>query len=264
VFVNLNFAPVAPKLCPMRHAFGSCFLLPARTYPVHVPLLLSFWLIAVSHLLAASKVHTVFLGSGKIVPYTVLGDPAGALPPEKQLRVRPLLVDGKVKEWTTGESHPVTDRTFVVRRALRLNDSLPGDKAEHWIWQRGPWLVVDRVKGGVTALHLPDYDPAISNVIWFRDYAAYCGLTASGKQLYAVVAQIAARKPVMAKKLSAWSPGENQPPACAAALWQREPLRVTFQPSGAASVSYDLVGLSAVLVEDGDGNDDSAAGASKN
>jgi hypothetical protein len=219
-----------------------------------------FFLIALSHSMAATKVHTVFLGSGKSVPYSVIGDPAGALPTEKQLRVRPLLVDDKVREWTTGESHAITDRSFVVRRALRLNDSLPGEKAEHWIWQRGPWLMIDRVKGSITALHLPDYDPAVSDVTWFRDYAAYCGLTASGKQLYAVVAQIAARKPVLAKKISAWSPGENQPPACAAAVWQKEPLRVTFQPSGATAISYDLVGLSAVLVEDGDGNDDTAAG----
>ncbi len=217
------------------------------------------WLIAIRPCLGAAKGHTVFLGAGKAVPYSAVGDPAGALPTEKQLRIRPLLVDGKVKEWTTGESHPVTDRTFVVRRALRLNDSLPADKIEHWTWQRGPWLMVDRAKGGVTALHLPDYDPAVSNVVWFRDYAAYCGLTASGKQLYAVVAQIASRKPVLAKKLSAWSAGENQLPACGAALWQREPLRVTFQPSGATPVSYDLVGLSAILVEDGDGNEETEA-----
>ena len=118
--------------------------------------------------------------------------------------------------------------------------------------------MVDRVKGSVTALHLPDYDPAVSDVVWFRDYAAYCGLTASGKQLYAVVAQISARKPVIAKKMSPWSPGESQPPACAAAVWERDPLRVTFQPTGAATVSYDLVGLSAVLVEDGDSNDEPA------
>jgi hypothetical protein len=230
--------------------------------PGTVLLALWLWLVAASPVSAATKVHTVFIGSGKSVPYSITGDPAGALPSEKQLRVRPLLVDGKVKEWTSGESHAITDRSFVIRRVLRLNDSLPSDKTEHWIWQRGPWLMVDRVKGSITALHLPDYDPAVSNVIWFRDYAAYCGLTASGKQLYAVVAQIAARKPVLAKKLSPWSPAEGQPPACAAAQWQREPLRVTFQPSGAAAVSYDLVGLSAVLVEEGDGNDEAASGAS--
>jgi hypothetical protein len=221
-------------------------------------LLLSLWLLQSAPCSAAAKVHTVFLGAGKNVAYSAVGDPAGALPDEKQLHVRALLVDGKAKEWTTGEAHNITDRTFVVRRALRLNDSLPGEKAEHWIWQRGPWLTIDRVKGSVTALHLPDYDPSVSSVIWFRDYAAYCGLTASGKQLYAVVAQIAARKPVLAKKLLPWSPGENQSPACAAAVWQRQPLRITFQPSGAIPVSYDLVGLSAVLVEDGDGNESSA------
>ena len=225
-------------------------------------MLVLLWPVAALHVSAATKVHTVFVGAGKNVPYSAVGDPAGALPGEKQLRVRPLIVDGKVKEWTSGESHTVTDRSFVVRRVLRLNDALPSDKTEHWIWQRGPWLMVDRLKGSITALHLPDYDPAVSNVIWFRDYAAYCGLTASGKQLYAVVAQIAARKPVLAKKLSPWSPGENQPPACATAQWQRDPLRVTFQPSGAAAVSYDLVGLSAVLVEEGDGNDEPASGAS--
>lgn len=207
---------------------------------------------------AAVKSHVVFLGSPKNVPYSIAGDPAGALPTENKLRVRPLMVDGKIKEWTSGDSHAITDRSFVVRRALRLNDSLPGEKTEHWIWQRGPWLMVDRVKGSVNALHLPDYDPAVSDVVWFRDYAAYCGLTASGKQLYAVVAQISARKPVIAKKLSPWSPEESQPPACAGAVWERDPLRVTFQPTGAAKVSYDLVGLSAVLVEEGDSNEEAA------
>jgi hypothetical protein len=248
----LYFGFLTPKLWAMCNRAGSRCSSP----------LLFLWLIATLPCLAATKVHTVFVGSGKNVPYSAAGDPAGALPGEKQLRVRPLLVDDKVKEWTSGETHAITDRSFVVRRVLRLNDSLPGDKTEHWIWQRGPWLMVDRVKGSITALHLPDYDPAVSNVIWFRDYAAYCGLTASGKQLYAVVAQVAARKPVLAKKISAWTPGENQSPACAAPQWQREPLRVTFQPSGATPVSYDLVGLSAVLVEDGDGNEESSSAPS--
>ncbi len=76
-------------------------------------------------------------------------------------------------------------------------------------------LAHDRpAEGSVTALHLPDYDPAISDVIWFRDYAAYCGLTASGKQLYAVGRQVTVRKPVVAKKLSAWNPGESTASLC--------------------------------------------------
>ena len=85
----------------------------------------------------------------------------------------------------------------------------PPTKRSQWVWQRGPWLLVDRVTGRVTALRLPDYDPGVSQVSWFRDYAAYCGLTPSGKSLYAVVAQIAARKPVLAKKLAAFDRGES-------------------------------------------------------
>ena len=63
---------------------------------------------------------------------------------KQELKVRPLMVDGKVKEWTTGEAHDVTDRSFAVRRAVRLNDALPADHGERWVWQRGPWLLVDR------------------------------------------------------------------------------------------------------------------------
>ena len=198
------------------------------------------------------KVHTVVLGAGKKVPYSKEGDPAGASATEKELRVRPLLVDGKVKEWTAGDSHDVTDRSFAIRRAIRLNDALPTDKVEHWVWQRGPWLLVDRTAGHIVALHLPDYDPGVSEVAWFRDYAAYCGLTAGGKQLYAVVAQVSARKPLVAKKLKPWDPLDHPAPACALAAWQREPLQITFQPTGGTAASFDLVGLSAVLVEDGD------------
>jgi hypothetical protein len=204
---------------------------------------------------AAPKQHMVGLGAAKKVPYSVAGDPAGAAPDEKELRVRPLVMDTRIKEWTTGEAHDVTERSFAVRRAIRLNDALPTDKTEHWVWQRGPWLLVDRVTGHITPIKLPDYDPAVSNVIWFRDYAAYCGLAASGRQLFAVVAQVAGRKPLLAKKLGTWDPEDHPKPACAPSTWQRDPLRITFQATGTEQVSYDLVGLSAVLVEDGDAGD---------
>jgi hypothetical protein len=205
---------------------------------------------------AKPKVHSLGLGAAKHVPYSILGDPAGAHADEKDLRVRPLIVDGKVKEWTTGDTHDVTDRSFVVRRALRINDALPTDKTEHWVWQRGPWLLIDRVTRHDTALRLPDYDPAASDVVWFRDYAAYCGIPSTGKQMVAVVSQVGGRKPVLAKKLVAWDPSDHPTPACTPAIWQREPLRVTFHPTGSPEASFDLVGLSAVLVEEGDATDD--------
>jgi hypothetical protein len=201
---------------------------------------------------ATHKEHVVVLGAVKHVPYSRAGDPAGAASSEDSLKIRPLVVDGLVKEWTTIDAHDVTDRSFVVRRVLRLNDALPGDKAGHWVWQRGPWLLVDRTTGHVTALKLPDYDPGVSQVSWFRDYGAYCGITASGKSLYAVVAQLTARKPVLAKKVDAFDPDpKTRPdPVCAQPDWQREPLRVTFHPTGKSELSFDIVPGSAVLVED--------------
>lgn len=216
-------------------------------------------------LAAPRKPHVVALGAAKRVPYSKLGDPAGAAAGEDALRIRPLVVDGAVKEWTTGDAHDVTDRSFVVRRVLRLNDALPGDKLGHWVWQRGPWLLVDRVTGHANPLKLPDYDPAVSQVSWFRDYAAYCGVTASGKSLYAVVAQLAARKPALARKIDAFDPDPKNhlDPVCAAPEWQREPLRVTFHPTGKGDRNFDIVPGSAVLIEDSGDEKETEDGANE-
>jgi hypothetical protein len=92
----------------------------------------------------------------------------------------------------------------------------------------------------------------VSQVSWFRDYAAYCGLTSSGKNLYAVVAQLAVHKPVLAKRLSGFDSQNRTEPVCAAVDWQRDPFRVTFNPSGRDAVSFEIVPGSAVLVEDSD------------
>lgn len=215
---------------------------------------------------AARKTHTVVLGAVKRVQYSKAGDPAGAAAGEESLKIRALLVDGVLKEWTTGDAHDVTDRTFAVRRVIRINDVLPGDKPgpsdkqSRWVWQRGPWLLVDRTTGHLTALHLPDYDPGVSQVIWFRDYAAYCGVTATGKSLYAVVAQVAVRRPVLAKKLAVFDAGDHPDAACAPPDWQRDPLRITFHPAAKDAVSYNFIPCSAVLVED-TGDDEEAPDA---
>jgi hypothetical protein len=241
--------------------------------------LLSFALfLTLSANAAPRKAHTVVLGAVRHVPYSKTGDPASAAAGESVLDIRALLVDGVLKEWTTGDAHDVTDRSFVVRRVIRLNDALPTDdklgtpekaslekashdKANQWVWQRGPWLLVDRAAGHVTALRLPDYDPGVSQVSWFRDYAAYCGVTSSGKSLYAVVAQIAARKPVLAKKLAAFDVDNHPDPVCAPADWQREPLRIAFHPAGTNAISYDIVPGSALLVEDSGDDDETPSAA---
>jgi hypothetical protein len=84
----------------------------------------------------------------------------------------------------------------------------------------------------VTALKLPDYDPGVSQVSWFRDYGAYCGVTASGKNLYAGVAQVAAGKAVLAMKLAGFDPASHADPVCSVAEWQREPSRIRFHATG--------------------------------
>ena len=109
-----------------------------------------------------SKPHTVTLGKTTAIKLYVG-------PSEGQTinsTVRPLYVDGKVKDFTTGDTHDVTDREFVVRRAYRINDSLPEDdgKSPKWLWQRGDWMLVDRHSGKTMLLKLPDFDAFYSQV----------------------------------------------------------------------------------------------------
>jgi hypothetical protein len=214
-----------------------------------VPLLLSCCALCAA---AVPKVHTVVLGPVRKVPYT----PPEATPDTRAgeattLRVRPLFVDAAQREWTVGDAHDVTDRSFTIRRALRLNDALPGEPAR-WSWQPGPWLLVDRVSGHIVALHLPAFDSEVSEVVWFRDYAAYCGITTTARGgLVAVVAQLGARKAVAEKLISK---GPAPRPACALARWQRSPMRATLQPTGGEAVTFNVVGTSS-LIEEGDGEE---------
>ena len=188
----MSLTPPPPR--PALHSF--------QLVPAFLLLTLGTFSSSPSLIAAVPKVHTVTLGPFRKVPYTQPdATPDTKADETSTLKVRPLFVDDRQKEWTTGEIHDITDRTFTVRRALRVNDSLPTDAAPHWVWQPGPWLSVDRVTGHITALHLPDFDSAVSDVVWFRDYAAYCGLNSTGRQLYAVVAQVAARRPLLSKKL---------------------------------------------------------------
>lgn len=202
----------------------------------------------------APKTHSVVLGAARKVPYTPI-NPAD----EPTLKIRPLLVDGRQREWTLGDPHDITDRSFTIRRALRINDALPTDSAAHWIWQPGPWLLVDRATGHITALHLPDFDPAVSTVTWFRDYAAYCGVATTARGgLFAIVAQLSgtstARR-VVQKQIGKW-PIPNAPAQpCAPATWQRSPLRASIQPAGAPAILFDITGTSS-LIEEGDNEPD--------
>jgi hypothetical protein len=160
------------------------------------------------------------------------------------MNVRVLYVDGHVKDFTTGQPQDITDQLFVVRRAYRLNDQLPEDanKVPHWKWQRGGWLVVNRDSGRVSELKLPEFDPFYSVGSWYRDYVAYCGISDDAEKVYAVVAQLGRKKPIVHQDLGAAANSETPDSECPAPTWQRNPIRVTFQPRSGKPLSFNIPG----------------------
>jgi hypothetical protein len=210
-----------------------------------------------SNAAAASKVHVIAFGKWTTVLYVA---DSAAEPGENKpltLRVRALVIDGRIKEFTLGAAHDVTDRIFVIQRAFRVNDNLPQESSSpHWQWQRGGWLLVDRITARVSSLNLPEFDAAFSAVSWYRDYAAYWGVSDDGKQIYAVVAEINRRKPIMKTpgiKL-AKDDHEGSAPDCTCAIpeWQRDPARVTFEANQSLKNTYVIRGHASDLLSDDD------------
>lgn len=183
---------------------------------------------------AASKPHTVAFGKWSVVK--VLAGDDENIPAE--MKIRPLIVDGRTKEFTTGPTHEVTDRMFVVQRAYRLNDLLPQETgAARWRWERGGWLLVDRSSGRIQTIALPAFDAYYSQVSWFRDFAAYCGLSDDASKRFAVVAQLGRRKPLLKKSVAEKNAGNA---ACAPPMWSRVPVRVTFDAPGEPKFTFTV------------------------
>ena len=206
--------------------------------------------------LAAPKVHVISFGKWTAVQW----NPGTSDDKPLTLKVRALLIDGRVKEYTLGPAHEVTDRLFVVRRAFRLNDSLPEEPvtAPRWQWERGGWLLVDRSSGHVSTLSLPEFDAFYSVVSWYRDYAAYCGVSDDGKKLFQIVAQVGRRKPVVKMPAGALPEESSPDSACPAPAWERNPVKATFT-SGSSRQTYAIHGH----VLDSVSNDDGEEEASK-
>ena len=206
-------------------------------------------LVLSSFLAAATKVHVITFGRWMPVQWL-------AASPSLTSEVRPLLVDGRIKEYVVGSPHEITDRLFVVRRAFRINDALPEESVASWHWQRGGWLLVDRFTGRVSPASLPSFDPDFSAASWYRDYAAYCGVGDDGKKTYAVVAQFARRKPVLKKLLpKLLNDDANQDSICPAPQWQRNPVRVSFAPEGGDKQTFAIRGTAVDLVSDAEEED---------
>ena len=202
---------------------------------------------------AVSKPHVVAFGKTTSVKLLIGPSEDKTL----DITVRSLYVDTKLKEFTTGDSHDVTDREFVVRRAYRINDTLPDDsrKAAKWLWQRGGWLLVDRVSGKISLVKLPDFDPFYSEVSWYRDYAAYCGITTNGERATAVVGEIGGKKALFRKELGKASMGDSPDSICAPPHWDRQPARVTFLPKEGDKFSVNVSGRFADEAPENDSDD---------
>jgi len=186
------------------------------------------------------KVHVISFGKTTTVKLYLGKDEAHSVP----FKVRALYVDAKLREFVTGEVHEVTDRLFVVRRAYRLNDNLPADdsKAPNWVWERGGWLLVDRMTARVSQISLNEFDPFYSSVSWFRDYAAYCGVSDNGEKLSAVVTQLGRKKPILKKALGSANQGETPDSECDVPSWERKPTRVTFLPKHGEKQAFSIFG----------------------
>ena len=194
---------------------------------------------------AISKPHVISFGKWTSVKWMV----GSANDKVVDIKIRALFVDTKLKEYTTGGPHDVTDRLFVVRRVFRVNDVLPTESAtQRWEWQRGGWLMIDRVTGRVTQIPLPEFDPYYSAGSWYRDYIAYCGVSDDGKKLYAVVAQLGRRKPILKKSLGEPDGDEMPDSECPAPAWQRGPARVTFMPDDEQKLTYSVRGHAVDIV----------------
>lgn len=189
------------------------------------------------------KGHVISFGKSMAVKLYLGPDGSNTAP----IKVRALFVDAKLKEFVTGEVHEVTDRLLVVRRAYRLNNSLPGDesKAPNWVWERGGWLMVDRLTGRLSQILLSDFDPFYSQASWFRDYVAYCGVSDNGEKLSEIVMQLGRKKPVLKKELGSASQGETPDSECDAPTWDRQPTRVTFLPKHSEKQSFSIFGHAA-------------------
>jgi hypothetical protein len=198
---------------------------------------------------APAKQHVISFG--KALPVKLFIGPSEDK--TMDIKVRALYVDSKLKEFTTGEGHDVTDRMFVVRRAFRVNNNLPVEedapvgqrKMPKWLWQRGNWLLVDRLTGRVSQVNLPEFNPFYSEATWFRDYVAYCGVSDNAEKLFAIVTQLGRKKPVLRREIGTTSQGDLPDADCAAPTWERQPVRVTFSPKNGDKLSYTVRGHAA-------------------
>ncbi len=143
---------------PLRPAYPWCLSCRMRTALTLIVCMILFDSLG----FAAPKQHVVAFGKWTLIKWSP-DDESKPL----DVKVRQLYVDARSKEFTVGPEHDVTERTFAVQRMFRLSNSLPQEAGPaHWRWERGGWLLVDRVSGKVQQVILLEFDPPLSLVNW--------------------------------------------------------------------------------------------------
>jgi len=141
-----------------------------------------------------------------------------------EIKIRALFVDTRLKEHTTGAPHEVTERRFVVRRVFRINDSLPEFDSYYSSWKLVPGITLPTPASPTT------------------------------EKMFAVVAQLGRRKPILKKPLGEPDLDEMPDSECPAPAWQRAPTRVTFQTDDEQKLTCSVRGHAVDIVT----NDDEA------
>ena len=147
-------------------------------------------------------------------------------------------------------AHDVTDRLFVMRRAFRVNDSLPQESASppHWQWQRGGWLLVDRITGHISPVNLPEFDVFYSEQVGIATMRPIAVSPKMGRKSMLSLRKSAyvsrcLKKPYRWRERGRSETKDASPDsACATPAWQRTPIRVTFEPTGAAKLTFVIHG----------------------
>ncbi len=221
----------------------------AAVHPRYCLPILLISLLLTSHAAAIVKPHIITFGKWMTVDWI----PGNNNDEKQTLKVRPLIIDTRIKEYVTGTPHEITERLFAVRRVFRLNDGLPEDSAPKWQWQRGGWLLVDRPTGRISPINLAEFDPLYSAASWYRDYIAYCGVSDDGRKTFAMVAQLNHRKPVLKKALNDTITDDAVPDsACPTPEWQRSPARVSFFAKGSGKQTFAIRGHIVDVIDDND------------
>ena len=200
--------------------------------------------------LAVVKPHVIRFGKWTTVKWLAGADQDRRV----DLKIRALYVDARLKEYTTRAPHEGTDRLFVVQRVFPPERQLV--RRARWnasLAVAAGWMASGRsCYRGPVAIALPEFDPFYSTASWYRDYVAYCGVSDDGKKLYAVVAQVGRRKPVLKKPVGEPA-GEDDPDSeCPAPTWERSPARVTFQPDDTQKLLFSIRGRVVDIVNEPD------------